>query len=53
MKHYFLLLAMCLYPSVASSQSTSATISGGVTDPSGGLILGADVEIANDATGVV
>ncbi|MEO8735515.1 MAG: carboxypeptidase-like regulatory domain-containing protein, partial [Edaphobacter sp.] len=53
MKRYFLLLAMCLYPSLALSQSTSATISGGVTDPSGGLILGADVEIANDATGVV
>jgi hypothetical protein len=29
-----------------------ATISGGVTDPSGNFILNADVEIANDATGV-
>jgi hypothetical protein len=53
MKRHFLLLAMCLYPFVALSQSTSATISGGVTDPSGGLVLAADVEIANDATGVV
>jgi Carboxypeptidase regulatory-like domain/TonB-dependent Receptor Plug Domain len=35
------------------SQSTNATISGGVTDPSGKFIQGADVEIANDATGVV
>ena len=35
------------------AQSTSATISGGVTDSSGNLILEADVEIANDATGVI
>lgn len=34
-------------------QSTNATISGGVADPSGNLITGADVAIQNDSTGVV
>lgn len=34
-------------------QSTNATISGGVTDPSGNLIPNADVAIQNDSTGVV
>jgi hypothetical protein len=47
----FLVLLLCL--SFALAQSTSATISGGVTDPSGNFIVDADVEIANDATGVV
>jgi hypothetical protein len=46
-------LSLCLSPLLALSQSTDATISGGVTDPIGNLILNADVEIANDATGVV
>lgn len=53
MKCWFLLLCVCLLPSVALCQSTNATISGGVTDVSGKLILDADVEIANDATGVI
>jgi hypothetical protein len=53
MKRCFLLLWLCLYSLIAFSQSTSATISGGVTDPSGNFILDADVEIANDATGIV
>jgi hypothetical protein len=50
-----LLLSLCLCIAVpgALAQSTSATISGGVSDPQGGLIQNADVEIANDATGVV
>lgn len=48
-----LLLSFCLFLSNAVAQSTSATLSGGVTDPQGNLILSADVEIANDATGVV
>lgn len=49
----WLLLGFCLASSALFSQSTNATISGGVADRSGNLILGADVEIANDATGVV
>jgi hypothetical protein len=53
MKHGFLLLWVCLLSSIALSQSTNATISGGVTDVTGNLILEADVEIANDATGVI
>lgn len=48
-----LLLLLCLSPGYLFSQSTNATISGGVTDPSGNLILAADVAIQNDATGVV
>jgi hypothetical protein len=53
MKCWFLLLCVCLLPSIALCQSTNATISGGVTDITGKLILDADVEIANDATGVI
>lgn len=52
MKRWFLLFCIGLLP-IAVCQSTNATISGGVTDPKGKLILDADVEIANDATGVV
>jgi len=36
----------------ASAQSTSGTISGLVTDSSGGVIVGADVLLENDATNV-
>jgi hypothetical protein len=46
-----LLLLFCLTAS-ASAQSTSATISGQVTDPSGRVIPGADIQILNEATGV-
>ena len=53
MKSWFLLVAMCLLPLAVLSQSTDATLSGGVTDPSGNFILGADVQVANDATGIV
>ena len=53
MSRCFLLLALFLLPLLGFAQSTSATISGGVTDSSGSFILGADVEIANDATGVI
>src|SRR5260370_26751498 len=53
MKRLFLLLCIFLLPSIALCQSTNATISGGVTDVTGNLILNADVEIANDATGVI
>jgi hypothetical protein len=47
-----LLFALWLVPTTVFSQSTSATISGGVTDPTGQFITGAAVEIANDETGV-
>ena len=53
MKYRFFLLIFFLCPVFGLAQSTSATISGGVTDPSGRFILDADVEIANDATGVI
>ena len=48
-----LLLALCLAFVSAHSQSTSATISGGVTDSSGSFVANAAVDIANDATGVI
>jgi hypothetical protein len=52
-KHFFLALVLFLLPAFGFAQSTSATISGGVTDPAGGFIVDADVRIANDATGVL
>ncbi len=48
-----ILLSIILLPLLGFGQSTDATLSGGVTDPAGNFIQGADVEIANDATGVV
>lgn len=48
-----LFLGLCLFPSYLLAQSTSATISGGVTDPSGRFIEDAEVDIANDTTGVI
>src|ERR1700742_1791210 len=53
MKLWSILFVFLLCSSFGMAQSTSATISGGVTDSSGNLILEADVEIANDATGVI
>jgi Carboxypeptidase regulatory-like domain/TonB-dependent Receptor Plug Domain/TonB dependent receptor len=47
-----LLFALCLVPLSVLSQSTSATISGGVTDPTGNFITDASVEVVNDETGV-
>jgi Carboxypeptidase regulatory-like domain/TonB dependent receptor len=49
----FLLLGLCLFPSCVRAQSTNATISGGVMDPSGKFIPDAQIDIANDATGVI
>lgn len=49
---YFGLLPICICL-LAPAQSTNATISGGVTDASGKFIANADVEIDNDATGVI
>lgn len=48
-----LFIVLCLIPSSLRSQSTSATISGGVTDPSGNFIPDAEVDVANDATGII
>ena len=53
MKYGFNLFALLFCLSSIHAQSTNATISGGVTDTFGSLIANADVEIANDATGVV
>jgi len=53
MKRCNALLILCLYSAALFAQSTNATISGGVADPSGKLVPGADVSIENDATGVI
>lgn len=48
----FLLVLLLLIHVPAFAQSPNGAISGIVLDPSGALIAGADVTIANDATGV-
>jgi hypothetical protein len=48
-----LLLVLSLVPLCARAQSTSATISGGITDAAGNFIQGAIVEIADDETGIL
>ncbi|KAA6465264.1 TonB-dependent receptor [Acidobacteria bacterium AB60] len=53
MKLGYSIFVSFLLSSLAFAQSTNATISGGVTDPSGNFIVNAEVEIANDATGIV
>jgi hypothetical protein len=53
MHRCLILFVLCLFPIFGESQSTDATISGGVTDQAGNFIPNADVRIANDATGVV
>jgi Carboxypeptidase regulatory-like domain/TonB-dependent Receptor Plug Domain len=53
MKPCSILLVLFLFPMIGFTQSTGATISGGVTDPAGKFIVEATVEIKNDATGVV
>ena len=52
MKYGFLVLLL-VFSSFVLAQSTNATISGGVTDSAGNFIVNADIEIANDATGIV
>jgi hypothetical protein len=49
----FFLVAVCFFPPCLLSQSTSATISGGVTDPTGNFIPGAEINIVNDTTGLL
>jgi hypothetical protein len=47
-----LLVCLFLAVSVSVAQSPNGTVSGIVLDPSGGVIVGADVLIINNATGV-
>ena len=49
---FFLLLLIFCALTLANAQSTDATISGVVLDPSGKVIIDADIEILNEATGV-
>lgn len=49
----FLLYGLCLSLPLVNAQSTNATLSGGVTDPAGTFIVDAEIDIANDTTGVV
>jgi hypothetical protein len=53
MKRWIALFLLFFSTGPLFSQSTNATISGGVTDPLGKLIPDAEVAIQNDATGVV
>jgi Carboxypeptidase regulatory-like domain/TonB-dependent Receptor Plug Domain len=50
---FLLVVVVFLAPSCVFSQSASATMSGGITDPAGNFILGASVDIVNDETGVL
>ncbi len=50
---YLLLYGFCFSILLSNAQSTNATLSGGVTDPAGTFIVGAEIDIANDTTGVV
>jgi len=49
----FLMLVCTFNCSSVRAQVTGATLSGTVTDPSGSIIVGADVEIKNQGTGIV
>jgi hypothetical protein len=54
MKSCLAFLGLFLFSSaILLAQSTNATISGGVTDSTGNFIQNADVEIQDDATGIV
>src|SRR5215469_9135065 len=53
MHRCLVLLVLCILPTWGMSQSTDATISGGVTDQAGNFILNADVRVADDSTGIV
>src|SRR5258708_7110966 len=48
----FALLSLCFTVSIANAQSTGGRIRGTVTDASGGAVVGANVAITNEATGV-
>ncbi|MFT4111310.1 TonB-dependent receptor domain-containing protein [Silvibacterium sp.] len=53
MRSWVSLLSFCVFSVSLFAQSTNATISGGVADPAGRMIANADIEIQNDATGVI
>jgi hypothetical protein len=53
LRHAFRLAVVALLAAMSGmAQSTNATVSGLVLDPSGRPIVGADVEMVNDATGI-
>ena len=47
------LVAVCCFVSTGLAQTSSGTISGHVVDVTGAVIVGADVELINEQTGVV
>ncbi len=47
------LAILALTPLMAHTQESRATITGSVTDPSSAVVIGAEVEVANTATGVI
>ena len=51
-RHVLALLGTLLFASAVSAQTTEATVSGTVTDPSGAHVVGAAVSASNPATGV-
>jgi hypothetical protein len=53
MKTFTKLLAFCLFPALAAAQISNATLVGTVTDSSGGVVAGAQVEAQNIGTHVV
>jgi len=52
LRSLFVLLLILCATKLALAQSTDATISGVVVDPSGKIIIDADIEILNEETGV-
>ena len=46
------LLAFALWSGAAAAQSTTGSISGVITDPSGGVLPGADIAVVHAATGL-
>ncbi len=46
-----ILMLVCLAPAILGQQSTTATLSGRVTDPTGAVIVGAKVSTTQKATG--
>jgi hypothetical protein len=49
----FAIIAFLLVPALSWGQSNSASISGQITDPSGGVIPGAELKLTAGSTGVV